>query len=168
MLPSKKMDRTKLPYRKNCEGYLVLNGSEVIARDTGKGYIEFPGGGVDENEMPESTLLREAYEEAGVVISGHLKQINVLRFIWGTDWAKTEKQKIRYQKYKGEEMYFFTGHVKELVKPRGDSNESGWTGKRTMFITEAINKIKSFMPFPKKMKEYYEFQITALEKLRSG
>jgi 8-oxo-dGTP pyrophosphatase MutT (NUDIX family) len=55
------MDRSKLPYRKNCEGYFLYKGSYVIANDTGKGYLEFPGGGVDENEEPETALLREAF-----------------------------------------------------------------------------------------------------------
>lgn len=40
------MDRDHLPFRKNCEWYLVF-GDEVVVRDTGKGYLEFPGGGVD-------------------------------------------------------------------------------------------------------------------------
>jgi len=52
------MDRSKLPYRKNCEGYLVCKDGKVVVRDTGKGYLEFPGGGVDENEKSEETLKR--------------------------------------------------------------------------------------------------------------
>lgn len=63
------MDRSKLPYRKNCEGYLICKDGKVVVRDTGKGYLEFPGGGVDENEKPEEALKREAFAEAGIDIN---------------------------------------------------------------------------------------------------
>jgi len=162
------MDRSKLPYRKNCEGYLICKDGKVVVRDTGKGYLEFPGGGVDEKEKPENALKREAFEEAGVILDGNLKEINVLTFIWGTDWARTGKQKERYKKFKGEEMHFFTGKVKELITPEGDSNEGGWIGERTMKIKDAINKINSFKPFPDEIKDYYEFQIGSLKNLDLG
>lgn len=159
------MDRSKLPYRKNCEGYLICKDGRIIVRDTGKGYLEFPGGGVDNNEAPADALTREAYEEAGVILDGKLKELKVLYFIWGEDWARTDKQKERYKQFKGEEMHFFIGKVKELISPKGDSVESGWKGNRTMTIQEAINKINSFKPFSEEIKEYYEFQISTLKSL---
>ena len=146
------MDRSKLPYRKNCEGYLVCKDGKVVVRDTGKGYLEFPGGGVDETEKPEEALKREAFEEAGVILGGELKEIKIIRFLWGSDWARTDKQKQRYNHFKGEEMHFFIGKVKELVTPKGDSKETCWTGERTMTTKEAINKINSFRPFSEEIK----------------
>jgi len=161
------MDRYKLPYRKNCEAYLICKDGKIVTRDTGNGYLEFPGGGVDENEKPEEALKREAFEEAGVILEGELKKIKVLYFLWGKDWAKTEKQKQRYKQFKGEEMHFFTGKVKDLVVPKGDPKEIGWIGERTMRIDEAIKKINSFKPFPQEMKEYYNFQIQTLENFKN-
>lgn len=161
------MDRNKLPFRKNCEGYLICKDGKIVAKDTGKEYLEFPGGGVDEKETPEEALTREAFEEAGAVLDGPLKEIKVLQFIWGPNWAKTEKQKQRYKQYKGEEMHFFIGKVKKLVAPSGDSEETGWLGERTMSILEAINKINELRPFAKEIEEYREFQITALKMLIS-
>jgi len=131
------MDRTNLPFRRNCEGYLICKDGQIISRDTGKGYLEFPGGGVDENETPEQALAREAYEEAGVILFGNFKKIKVINFIWGKDWAKTEKQKERYNQYKGEEMHFFIGRVKEV-----DSNTAEWKGRISMRINEAIEAIE--------------------------
>jgi len=162
------MDRAKLPYRKNCEGYFLFKGNYVIANDTGKGYLEFPGGGVDEHEYPEKALIREAYEEAGVIIEGKLKKIGLVHFIWDKDWAKTEKQKQRYNQFKGEEMHFFTGKVKSLVEPKGDSHEAGWKGERAMPIDKAIKLIESGKPFSKDIKEYREFQLKALKELKNG
>lgn len=162
------MDRDKLPYRRNCEGYFSYKGDSVIVKDTGKGYIEFPGGGVDENEDPEKALLREAYEEAGIVIEGSLRKIGVLHFIWDKNWAKSEKQKQRYKMFKGEEMHLFSGKVKKLVKPTGDSYESGWDGDRSMPIIKAIKLIEAGKPFSKDIKEYREFQLKALKNQKNN
>lgn len=158
--------RDKLPFRKNCEGYLLLGNDEVIAQDTGKGYIEFPGGGVDDLEDPGTALQREAREEAGVV-SSNLKKVKVIQFIWGSEWAKSEKQKQRYLKYKGEEMHLFIGKVEKLVLPSGDASESGWKGKVSMKIDEAIKAIEKTKPYPEEMKEYREAQVQFLKKLKN-
>lgn len=160
------MNHNDLPWRKNCEGYLIIENGEIVVRDTGKGYLEFPGGGVDESESPEKALAREAFEEAGVVLKGPLTRVKVLHFLWGPDWAKTEKQKKRYEQFKGEEMYFFKGHVKELIAPKGDGTESGWTGKRTMKIRDAIESIENSRPFSKEMREYRELQLSILRSLQ--
>ena len=65
------MDRSKLQYRKNCEGYFFHEG-KVVARDIG--FIEFPGGGVDE-DSEEEALKREVLEETGCNVS-NLKKKN--------------------------------------------------------------------------------------------
>lgn len=161
------MDRSKLPFRKNCEGYLLCKDGAIVVRDSGKGYLEFPGGGVDEGENPAQALEREAFEEAGVILDGPIKVVNVMQFLWGPRWAVTEKQKARYRLFKGEEMYFFVGRVKELVPPKGDVHEAGWTGQRTMPLLDAIEKIEGFRPFDEGTKEYREFQISMLRKLAS-
>lgn len=83
-----KYSRGSLPFRKNCEGYFVDDKGRILAQDSGKGYIIFPGGGVNEDETPERGLLREAFEETGVVIEGKLKKLGVLHIIWGKDFIK--------------------------------------------------------------------------------
>jgi len=158
-------ERLKLPFRKNCEGYLVL-GDSVIARNTEYGYIDFPGGGVEEKEDIKEALKRESFEEAGVILEGELKEAGVIRTIWPADWAKNEKQKKRFEKYKGDEMHFFIGKVKDLVEPKGDSEEKGWdVNERLMKISDAIKTIGGYRHFPKELEEYYEFKLKVLGKL---
>mgnify|MGYP006291177025 CR=1 FL=1 len=163
-------DRENLPFRKNCEGYFLCDDGKIIALDTGKGYLELPGGGVDEGENPETALIREAYEEAGVILDGNLKEIEKLSFIWDNNWAKTEKQKKRYAKFKGEEMHFFLGKVKKLVSPPGDpiTGESGWNGERKMSIDNAIEIISNEKPFSKDMAPYREIQLKILNSLKEN
>lgn len=122
-----KIDRTKLPYRKNCEGYFIFKEQFIVARDTGKGYIEFPGGGVDDDEDVKKALLREALEETGCVVR-QLKSLEKIFIDWDESWAKTDKQRERYKKYRGDEMSLFSGIVEKFVRPEGDivSNEPAW------------------------------------------
>lgn len=160
------MDRNDLPYRRNCEGYLLCKDGKIIVRDTGKGYLEFPGGGIDDNEDPTNALERESYEEAGVILDGALKKVKVLHFVWGPTWAKTEKQKQRYQHFRGEEMHFYIGKVKELAQAKGDGREEGWKGEVTMSIADAIAKIESYKPFSEDIREYREVQLDMLRKLK--
>lgn len=154
------MNRSKLPFRKNCEGYFLTKDNRILAKDTGH-FIEFPGGGVDENETPEKALIREAYEETGAKIE-NLKKIKIIKFKWDEYWAKSEKQKARYEKFQGEEMHFFTGKVKEIKKAKGDGHDEGWKGEVAMDIKEAIAKIKEY-GWTKDMDEYRSFQLKMLE-----
>jgi len=165
------MDRDKLPLRKNCEGYFVDDNGMILAKDSGYGHIIFPGGGIDDNESPREGLLREAFEETGVIIGGNLKEVGVLRIIWGKDWAKTEKQKRRYNKYRGDEMHFFFGKIKKLEQPKGDpenpNDDDIWKGERLMSVKEVIKMIEKNKPFPKDNKEYYNFQLKFLKSLKN-
>jgi len=161
-------DRSKLPFRKNCEGYFICKNGKIIVQDTQKGYLEFPGGGVDENESPKNALIREAYEEAGVVLDEKLKKVGQLNFVWGKSWAKTEKQKKRYKNFQGEEMHFFVGKVKKLVCPKGDSCEAGWENEVEMEIQEVIDFLEKQKPFDKDIKEYRELQLKFLGNLKTN
>jgi 8-oxo-dGTP pyrophosphatase MutT (NUDIX family) len=164
------MRRESLPYRLNCEGYLVL-GDNIVARNTEYGYIDFPGGGVDDGEDIKEALKREAFEETGAVI-GELKELGIIKTIWPADWAKNEKQRKRFEKYKGDEMHFFTAKVIEFKDPKGDAkendelNQGKWAeSERLLPIKEAIRIIEGYKPFPKELVEYYEFKLKILKSL---
>jgi 8-oxo-dGTP pyrophosphatase MutT (NUDIX family) len=160
------IDRSKFPFRKNGEGYLVF-GDNIICRNTEYGYIDFPGGGVEGDEAFEDALKREAFEEAGVIFDGELKEAGVLKTVWPADWAKNEKQKKRFEKYQGDEMHFFIGKVKELVDPKGDGVEEGWNiNDRMMPIKKAIEIVEGYKPFPAELKEYYEIKLKILRGLK--
>ena len=111
------MNRNLLLFRKNCEGYFLDKNKMILAQNSTSGYIIFPRG-VNENETPEEGLLREAFEETGVIINGRLKNLGILYITQDKNWAKTEKQKIRYKKYKGDEMHFFFGKIKKFKEQR--------------------------------------------------
>ncbi len=159
------MKRKNLPYRKNCEGYFLYKNKYIVAKDTRKGYVVFPGGGVDSKENPKEALIRESMEEAGIVCDNIIKKIGVLRFDWGPDWAKTRKQKKRYSKFRGEEMHFFVGTVKGFVKPKGDPSDA-WKGKKYLLITDAIRLIEKTKPFDKEIEKYRIKQLKTLYSLK--
>ncbi len=158
-------DRSNLLYRKNCEGYLLYGTHYVLAKNTGLGYVLFPGGGVDERESPEEALRRETFEETGAIIGEKLKKVGVLYFDWGQDWAKTKKQKVRFNKFGGEEMHLFVGRIKSFKKLTG-KQEDAWRGKKLMLIDEAINVLEHMKPFPENMHEYYSLQLKCLLSLK--
>jgi len=159
-------DRTKLPYRKNCEGYFLFRDDSIVAQDTGKGYVEFPGGGIDEGESPKNAILREASEETGAMVK-NLKFVEKINFDWDENWAKTEKQKGRYKQYRGEEMHLFIGKVSKFVNADGDlkNNDPALKGRKFMEIKEVIEKIQELKPFPQNMTGYYAKQLYYLRNI---
>ena len=157
------MNREKLPYRKNCEGYFVYNNKFIIAKDR-ESYIEFPGGGVENNEELIDAVKREALEEAGAIIS-EIKPIGVLYFIWDKNWAKTIKQKERYKKFKGEEMHFFIGKVNKILDTPENGNKFEWEGKKIIEVKDIIKKLNNLKPYSSEIKEYREFQLKIMNEL---
>ena len=161
--------RENLAFRKNCEGYFIDDNGMILAQNSGKGYIIFPGGGINRNETPEEGLLRETFEETGVIIKRKLKKLGVIHIIWGENWAKTDKQKRRYKKYKGDEMHFFFCKINKLEKPRGDpenpNEDDVWMRERFIPIARVIEIIEKCKPFPKDDEKYYNAQLKFLKKL---
>ena len=105
-------------------------------------------------------MTREAREEGGVIIKWRLKKLGILHFLYGKGWARTEKQKERYKRFKGEEMHFFTGKI-EMIDNRLKSGDS-WEGNNLMPVKDVIKAIERNKPFPKNMQKYYNFQLKAL------
>jgi 8-oxo-dGTP pyrophosphatase MutT (NUDIX family) len=158
------MNRTNLPYRKNCEGYFLYKNKYVVAKDTKKGYILFPGGGIDKNETAKEALLRESMEEAGIICNNQIQEKATIYFNWGPNWAKTPKQKERYKKSRGEEMHFFIGIVDKFVKPKGDPKDA-WPGKKYLPINTVIKLIEKQKPFSKDIRGYRKVQLKYLKLL---
>ncbi len=151
-----------MPFRKNCEGYFIDDNGRILAQDSGNGHLIFPGGGLDLDETPEQGIRREAYEETGVLIDGKLKKLGVLQIIWGKNWAKTEKQKKRYEEFRGDEMHLFFAKIK-AIKNNPVPEEDAWWGKKLMKIEKAIKILESSKPFNKDVEEYYNFQLKFLK-----
>lgn len=135
----KYMERTKLPFRKNCEGYFLNNENKLLAKLNQKEFVMFPGGGIESNENEEEALKRETFEETGIEVE-NLKLLCVKKFIWDSNWAHTPKQKDRYLKYQGDEMYFFTGNVKKITNIN-TNEEDYWKGEKFMSIKKVLEHI---------------------------
>ncbi len=163
VINKQKMKRNKLLFRKNCEGYFITKDKKVLAQNTGKGYLIFPGGGIDAGESPETAVLRETLEETSATIKS-LKKLETINFIWDKNWAKTEKQKRRYTRFKGEEMHLFSGTIKEFIKPN-EKHEDLWEGGKLMALSEAIKFIEESKPFSNNVKLYRKTQLKWLKKL---
>lgn len=154
------MDRSKLPFRLNCEGYFFFSPDQMIARPTSFG-IEFPGGGVELGENPHQALLRETAQETGVVVS-NLKSLGTLRFIWSSDWAHTPKQKERYQRFQGEHMHFFTGIIQSMQTA---SHPDAW-GNIRMNTSQVIAVLSEKLV--KKSDPYTQRQLELVHMLLSN
>ncbi len=158
------MDRLKLHFRKNCEGYFLNAEGKILARKSEKGFIIFPGGGIDDGENIWEGMIREVLEETEfkVKINGELGKIQIS---WGENWAKTEKQKKRYEIYQGDEMHFFFGEIVDSEIADIDE-EDKWDGEKFMDIQEVIDFIDSTKPFEEDVKKYREVQIKFLNELK--
>ena len=158
------MNRSRLPYRRNCEGYFLTKEGKILAKDTGKGYLVFPGGGIDKGEQADNAVVRETFEETGAVIELPIKKLGVVRFIWDKDWIKTEKQKRRFEEFKGEEMHFFFGTIKKFKENKGQ-HEDAWNGEKLMSISKVVGIIEKSKPFSENIKVYREAQLRFLRQI---
>ena len=152
--------RSQLPFRRNCEGYFLDQQGRILAQDSGKGYLLFPGGGIEAGETPEEALLRETLEETGAVVT-NVVSLGVLKVCWEPTWAKTEKQRQRYQQYQGDEMHFFTGTIVHFDVLQ--SEEDSWQGQQLMPLQEAITffERQSYSP------DEQPYRATQLQHLKS-
>jgi len=157
-------NRRNLPFRKNCGGYFLDGKGKIFAQKNEQGLIIFPGGGIDAGESVEQEILRETFEETGAKII-NLKKLGNIKFIWGSNWAKTEKQKKRFQQFQGDDMYFFSGIVQELTSEKL-TEEDSWKKNLFLGLDEVIETIASGQPFDKEIKEYRETQLKFLKVLK--
>lgn len=149
-------------FRQNTEGYFVDGKGRILAKDSGKGYVIFPGGGINPGESAEQAILRETLEETGAVVEG-IKKIGALQIKWDKDWAKTSKQKERQGEFQGDEMHFFSGKIKGFSK--GSNEEDTQQGEKLMPIKDVILLIEKSRPFESGIAEYREFQLKYLKSL---
>ena len=156
-------NRNALPFRKNCEGYFINSEGSILAKDSGKGFIMFPGGGVEESEEVAKAMIRETKEETGAIVS-ELKKASILKIVWGPDWAKTEKQKKRYEQFQGDEMHFFTGLA--TGEESDMTEEDAWTEEKFMSLKEVIHFIEKSRPFEESVAEYRELQLNILKSIQ--
>ena len=156
------MERKNLPFRINCEGYFLDNKRNIIAKES-NGLVLFPGGGVDENEEVIEAMIRETKEETGTIVN-NIRKLGTIKIVWGPNCAKTEKQKLRYKIFQGDEMHFFMGNIESFEEPE-IKEEDFWDGNKLMNIGEVIKKIEGEVPFDEDIKEYREAQLKFLKEI---
>ncbi len=152
--------RTHLPFRKNTEGYFLDKNKNILAQVSKEGYLIFPGGGIEEQETPEQGLIRETFEETRAIVEEPLEALGKLKIIWDNNWAKTDKQKRRYEHYQGDEMYFFFGRIKEFRQQ--DNHEDAWQGEKLMSLEKAIEILES----SRNKSEYRKKQLQYLQEIQ--
>lgn len=113
---------TGLPYRKVAKIMLFDDNDKLLVGNI-DGKLKFPGGGIEDNETMLDGIQRESIEETGITPSS-MELIDSLTWDFKTDWAKSDKQKSRYMKYRGEHTHFFIGRVLNKGKPTGSDK---WT-----------------------------------------
>lgn len=158
------LNRTKLPFRLNCEGYFTDRKGNILAKKSEQGFIIFPGGGINKGESANSAVVRETFEETGAIIELPIKKLGVVHFIWDKDWIRTEKQKRRFEKFKGEEIHFFFGIIKEF-KENEEQHKDFWEGEKLMSISKAIQIIEDAKPFSENIKVYRKAQLQFLHQI---
>ncbi|HSX31504.1 MAG TPA: NUDIX hydrolase [Candidatus Saccharimonadales bacterium] len=155
--------RDTLPLRPNSEGYFTDGKGNILARPSDKGYLIFPGGGVEPGEDPADALVRETLEETGARVR-ITEQLGHVVSIWPPDWAKTDKQRARYKQFRGDDMHFFVGLIEELTN-QAETEEDAWPDPKLMPITEAIRFVEAMQPFPPDLANYYSAQLSFLRNL---
>jgi|SRR3989344_2855940 len=156
-----KTDRSHLPFRKNTEGYFLDKNNNILAQVSKEGYLLFPGGGIEESETPEQGLIRETFEETGAMLEEPLKELGKLKIVWDSNWAKTGKQKKRYEQYQGDEMYFFFGRIKEFKQQQ--DHEDAWQGEKFIPLQKAIKILEE----NRDKNEYREKQVQYLKEIEN-
>ena len=151
------MNRSQLPFRLNCEGYLFTSEGGVLATIADAGHIIFPGGGVAKGENIADAMKRETLEETGAIIKG-LHEIGVIKIVWQKDWITSEKQRARFEKYQGDEMHFFEGTI-EGFNENADPEEDSWNGPKIMTTGEVVGILEKEKPFAPSVKQYRAFQL---------
>lgn len=154
-------NRSHLPFRRNTEGYFLDKNNNILAQVSKEGYLLFPGGGIEKQETPEQGLIRETFEETGAILEEPLEFLGKLKIIWDEQWAKTDKQKKRYEHYQGDEMYFFFGRIKEFKQ--SESHEDIWQGEKLIPLEKAIKIIES----SNNVNTYRKKQLIRLKKIKS-
>jgi hypothetical protein len=158
------IQRFKLPFRLNCEGYFVNDNFEILAKMTEHGYFVFPGGGVRQNESVEIAMRRETLEETGASVL-LLQEVGNMKLVWDKLWAQTDKQRERYKKFQGEDMHFFIGKIGKIDRLLRAHDDS-WMGEILVPIDVVIANIRNQLRYDSGMKKYRELQLQFLQRIQ--
>jgi 8-oxo-dGTP pyrophosphatase MutT (NUDIX family) len=135
------VDRSALPLRRAAHVFLLDDSNNLVAKlkPSLKGsYLALPGGGIDEGETPEQAAVREVMEETGHEIH-QPRVVGSVKWTWPEDWAQTEKQKIRYTRYRGAHDHFVVAKVKRFNPLGGSESQESYPMDQALKLIEDSN-----------------------------
>jgi putative (di)nucleoside polyphosphate hydrolase len=125
-------DVDKLPYRPTAEAFLRDNRGNLVAFIKSKNalvdgqpqrFLKVPGGGIDPGEDPKTGLKRELMEETGVT-PRNLRLVKDVKWDWPESWVSNEKQRKRYNQFRGEHSHVYTGDVGKVQAPTSQEGDA--------------------------------------------
>ena len=131
-------DRSALPYH-NTTVCFVVSGHRLICK-IADGCVTFPGGEIGDGETPTDAVIRKLKEEIGAEVS-ELRQLSSLT----VDWTENDSKRFeRYDKFRGEETFFFVAFVSKLSKPASTKGDA-WANvgeTHTFTFPEVISSLE--------------------------
>lgn len=156
------MNREELTYRQSTSAVILdKTGRILIVQKNSYKDNEWsvPGGGIEEGEMPETTIIRELNEELGS------DKFQVLRPSRETDCYEWPEETINQRIIEGKPAYRGQEITRFLVKFTGEENEIK-TQKEEIRIVKWVypKELPAYLIFPNQMEKMEillkEFEIT--------
>jgi 8-oxo-dGTP pyrophosphatase MutT (NUDIX family) len=126
-------------------------------------HFGFPGGGIDPGEEPRAALLREISEETGLDVDDITPHGRV-QWDWPEEWPKNDKQRLRYNQFRGEDSHIFTGRVKGRGKATSKEGDA-WPAVVGVPIADLE---KAYAVDHGDFAPYKKAQLAAIQALKQG
>jgi 8-oxo-dGTP pyrophosphatase MutT (NUDIX family) len=82
-----KNDVKDVPHRTACRGIVEKDGKYLVTRLSKYDIHMFPGGGIEDGEEPQDTVVREVLEETGVKIKVREETIRITEYFMDSMWT---------------------------------------------------------------------------------
>jgi 8-oxo-dGTP pyrophosphatase MutT (NUDIX family) len=163
-------DPEKLPYRPTAEAFLRDPEGNLVAfiksKKNKQQFLKVPGGGIDPGEDPTEGLSREIMEETGVTPK-NVRLVQDVKWDWPEHWAQSDKQRKRYQQFRGEHSHVYTGDVDSVGAPTSQEGDA-WDEVPSMdpqeahdFTQNALDPKSEFYQGPE-FSPYKQAQLQAI------
>ncbi len=123
-------------------GVIIENRKLLVSREQGKDFFVAPGGKLDEGETAQTALIRELYEEEGIVVKP--EDLTPMDIFYAIAKGKEDQQTtLRMDVY-------VVGAYEGEITPSGDVEENRWVDSTTtdielgsIFAHDVIPRLKA-------------------------